>query len=80
LIGNHALASLIREAKTAQIPTLIQAGAGEGMQALDAALDRLVSAGTVGARDALDKALDKETFARLPAVARTLGPQPALTP
>jgi twitching motility protein PilT len=80
LIGNHALASLIREAKTAQIPTLIQSGSGEGMQAMDAALDRLVSAGTVSARDALDKALDKETFARHPAVARALGPQPALTP
>jgi twitching motility protein PilT len=80
LLGNYALASLIREAKTAQIPSLLQSGAGEGMQGMDTALERLVSAGTVSARDALDKALDKETFAKLPSVARGLGPEAALVP
>jgi hypothetical protein len=34
----------------------------------------------ISARDALDKALDKEAFARLPAIARALGPDAALTP
>jgi twitching motility protein PilT len=78
LLGNFALASLIREGKTSQIASFIQSSAGEGMQGMDVALERLVSAGTISARDALDKALDKETFAKLPSVARGLGPEAAL--
>jgi twitching motility protein PilT len=73
LIGNLALASVIREGKLTQIGSLLQSGAAEGMQSMDSALERLVTAGTVGAQDALDKALDKEAFSKLPAVARTLG-------
>ena len=80
LLGNYALSSLIREAKTSQITSFIQSGTGEGMQSMDAALDRLVTAGLITAQDALDKALDKESFAKLPAVARALGPEVALTP
>ena len=80
LLGSYALASLIREAKTPQITSLLQASAGEGMQSMDTALERLVSAGTVSARDALDKALDKETFAKLPSIARGLGPEATLMP
>ena len=79
LLGNYALSSLIREAKTSQIASFIQSSAGEGMQGMDASLERLVSAGTIAARDALDKALDKESFAKLPSVARGLGPEAALT-
>ena len=45
------------------------------MQSMDSALERLVTAGTVSGRDALDKALDKETFARIPSVARQLAPE-----
>jgi len=78
LLGNFALASLIREGKTSQIASFIQSGSGEGMQGMDVALERLVAAGTIGAKDALDKALDKETFAKLPSVARSLGPEAAL--
>src|SRR5690606_19907173 len=74
LFGNLALASLIRESKTQQIASLIQQGVSEGMQAMDSALERLVTAGIVSAQDALDKALDKETFARIPIVARQLAP------
>jgi len=65
LIGNLALASLIREAKTQQIASLIQAGAADGMQAMDVALERLVKAGTVKPEAAMEKALDKESFAKL---------------
>jgi twitching motility protein PilT len=75
LFGNLALASVIRESKTQQIASLIQQGVAEGMQPMDSALERLVSAGTVTAQDALDKALDKESFARLPVVARGLAPE-----
>jgi twitching motility protein PilT len=78
LLGNFALASLVREGKTSQIASFIQSSSGEGMQGMDVALERLVSAGTISARDALDKALDKETFAKLPVVARGLGPQATL--
>jgi len=80
LLGNFALASLIREGKTSQIASFIQSSSGEGMQGMDVALERLVAAGTISARDALDKALDKDAFARLPSVARGLGPQATLEP
>jgi len=73
LIGNTAVASTIRESKTAMISSLIQAGAREGMQSMDAGLDKLVRDGTITPQDALDKALDKESFARLPHVAQALG-------
>jgi twitching motility protein PilT len=73
LIGNTAVSSCIRESKSAMIPNIIQAGAKDGMQSMDAALERLVNLGIVGPRDALDKALDKESFAKIPAVAKELG-------
>jgi twitching motility protein PilT len=78
LFGNLALASLIRESKTQQIPSLIQQGISDGMQAMDSALDKLVTAGIVSAQDALDKALDKESFSRIPVVARQLEPEQRL--
>ena len=70
LLGNNALASIIREGKTSLITNLIQTGGGEGMQGMDAMLDRLVREGTIKAHDALEKALDKESFSRLPHVAK----------
>ena len=65
LIGNLALASLIREGKTQQIGSFIQSGASEGMQSMDSSLEKLVTAGLVKPHDALEKALDKEGFAKL---------------
>ena len=65
LIGNLALASLIREGKTQQIGSFIQSGAGEGMQSMDSSLEKLVTSGMVKPADALEKALDKEGFAKL---------------
>ncbi len=65
LLGNLALASLIREGKTQQIGSFIQSGVADGMQGMDSALERLVAAGTVTPHDALEKALDKEAFAKL---------------
>jgi len=75
LFGNIALASLIRESKTQQIASFIQQNVGEGMQAMDSALERLVTSGVVTAQDALDKALDKDAFARIAVVARQLAPE-----
>jgi twitching motility protein PilT len=65
LIGNLALASLIREGKTQQIGSFIQSGAAEGMQSMDSSLEKLVTSGMVKAHDAMEKALDKESFAKL---------------
>jgi twitching motility protein PilT len=64
LNGVSGLASLIREGKSAQIPSLIQAGQGEDMQTMDGTLERLVREGVITAEDALEKATDKEAFAR----------------
>ncbi|MDB4961052.1 MAG: pilT3 [Myxococcales bacterium] len=72
LIGSLALTSLIREGKTQQIGSFIQAGTSEGMQSMDVALEKYVVAGTIKAQDALEKALDKESFGKLPSIASQL--------
>jgi twitching motility protein PilT len=62
LRGTHALANIIREGKTHQIDTLIQAGVGLGMQAMDTALLDLVNRGHVAMEEAASYALDREEF------------------
>jgi twitching motility protein PilT len=65
LIGSHAVASIIREAKTFQLPSLMQGGRAQGMQTMDMALERLVRGGTVDVATAIEKAEDKEGFRKL---------------
>ncbi|HEX3771120.1 MAG TPA: type IV pilus twitching motility protein PilT [Polyangiaceae bacterium] len=65
LIGSPALASMIRENKTFQIPSMMQGGQAVGMQTMDMALERYVRDGTIAAETALEKAIDKESFAKL---------------
>jgi twitching motility protein PilT len=65
LIGTPGLAAMIREGKTFQIPSMMQAGQALGMQTMDMALERLVAKGTVTADEALEKAIDKESFTKL---------------
>jgi twitching motility protein PilT len=65
LVGSPALASMIRENKTFQIPSLMQAGQAQGMQTMDMALERLVRAKEISPQTALEKAIDKESFAKL---------------
>jgi twitching motility protein PilT len=65
LVGSPALASMIRENKTFQIPSLMQAGQAQGMQTMDMALERLVRARAIAPETALQKAIDKESFAKL---------------
>jgi twitching motility protein PilT len=65
LLGSSALSAMIREGKTFQVPSLMQAGGAVGMQTMDAALERLVARGVVHGEDALEKALDKEAFQKL---------------
>jgi twitching motility protein PilT len=68
LIGTTAVSTCIRENRTSMIDSIIQAGARDGMQGMDATLDRYVREGSITAQDGLDKALDKNSFAKLPHV------------
>jgi twitching motility protein PilT len=65
LFGTAALSNIIREGKTQQIPSLIQAGRSEGMQSMDSAMLELVKKGTITAEEALWKAQDKKLFENL---------------
>jgi len=62
LLGSSALAAMIREGKTFQVPSLMQGGKALGMQTMDTALEHLVGKRVVSAEDALEKAIDKESF------------------
>ncbi len=69
LVSSSALAAMIREGKTVQIPSLMQAGQSVGMATMDMALERLLQKGAVSFEDALEKAIDKESFSRANAAA-----------
>ena len=62
LFSNHALAAMIREGKTFQIPGIIEGGKADGMVGMDESLQRLVEEGTVDSIEALEKAVDKDMF------------------
>ncbi|HEY7769029.1 type IV pilus twitching motility protein PilT [Longimicrobium sp.] len=62
LVGTPAVANLIREAKTFQIPSSIQTGKRDGMILMDQSIMNLMMAGTVDADEAYGKALDKAAF------------------
>ena len=62
LFGAPALASLIREGKTHQIPNYIAQGRSRGMITMDESLTHLVEDDSVEPTAALEKALDKDTF------------------
>ncbi len=62
LIATSGVAALIRENKTFQIPSLMQASQGVGMQTMDMALERLVLQNTITFEAGLEKASDKESF------------------
>lgn len=73
LVANPAVAAAIRECRPESFPSLIQAGAREGMQTMDMSLEKLVADGVIRARDALERVHDKQGFAKIPAVAHQLG-------
>ena len=62
LLGSPALANIIREGKTPQIPSLMQTGKSLGMQLMDQALLDLVKQQKVALSDAQDLAVDKKMF------------------
>jgi twitching motility protein PilT len=62
MIANSAVRNLIREAKTFQIPSMIQTGKKYGMQLLDDGIMELLNKGWIGPDEAYAKANDKGKF------------------
>jgi twitching motility protein PilT len=62
MVVNTAVANLIREGKTFQIPSLMQTGKALGMRLLNDCLAEMVGKGTIAAEEALAKAIDKESL------------------
>ncbi len=65
LVATPAIRNLIREGKTHQIYSALQAGAKFGMQTMDSHLAELVRAGKVSVEAALEKCHHAEDFQRL---------------
>lgn len=65
MMATPAIANLIREGKTYQIPSAMQAGRELGMHTMDQHLADLVNAGTITHQAALEKAHDAEGINRL---------------
>jgi len=61
---NSAIANLIREGKTFQIPSSIQTGKAEGMQLMDGAIKELLTDGKISPEEAYAKCFDKKAFAK----------------
>ncbi|HEV8578329.1 MAG TPA: type IV pilus twitching motility protein PilT [Thermoanaerobaculia bacterium] len=74
MICTPAIANLIREGKTFQIPSLMQIGRKAGMQLLNDSLAKLVEARIVEPREAYLKAVDKDDLLNR---FRALGVDPA---
>ena len=64
LIGTTGVCAMIRESKTFQIPSAMQAGQSFGMQTMDMALERLVAQRKVSYEIALERYSDKENAER----------------
>ena len=62
LVVTPAVANMIREGKTFQIPSVIQTGKKFGMQSLDDAILELLQKGWISADEAYSKAIEKNRF------------------
>jgi twitching motility protein PilT len=62
LVANSAVRNLVREAKTFQIPSMIQTGKKYGMQLLDDAIMELLNRGWISPDEAYMKSNDKTKF------------------
>lgn len=65
MVTTPAIANLVREGKTYQVRSALQAGRAHGMHTMDQHLADLVNAGEVAYGAALEKAQDAEDFNRL---------------
>jgi twitching motility protein PilT len=64
LVGNSAVANMIREGKIEALISVLQSGREEGMQLMDDVLFKLASEGTIDGLDAYGKANEKKRFER----------------
>jgi len=64
MVGTPAIANLIRENKSFQVPSLIQVGRKFGMQTLDDAIMEVLQKRWISAEEAYDKCIDKTKFAQ----------------
>src|SRR5476651_1511103 len=62
LVVDMAIANLIREGKTHQVPGMIQVGKKKGNQPLDDAITDLLRNARISPEEAYDKAIDKKKF------------------
>ena len=62
MLSNNAIRNLIREAKVAQMYSVIQTSGAQGMQTLDQNLQSLVSDGSITKEAARSKAVNKKLF------------------
>ncbi len=62
LAVNPAVANLIREGKTFQIPSVIQTGRSQGMQMMDQAIQDLLGKGRISRQEAYKFATNKSLF------------------
>ncbi|MEJ1231048.1 MAG: hypothetical protein WDM88_11135 [Galbitalea sp.] len=65
MVTTSAVANLIREGKTYQIPTAMQAGRGLGMHTMDQHLADMVNSGLITHAAAIEKVHDVEGFKSL---------------
>ncbi|MBU6321358.1 MAG: PilT/PilU family type 4a pilus ATPase [Patescibacteria group bacterium] len=64
LINNNAIANLIRDSRTHEIPAVIQTSSQEGMIDMDRSLSELVRRGEITVENAYAHAIDPKTFER----------------
>jgi twitching motility protein PilT len=64
LVGTLAISNLIREAKTYQIPSLMQIGVKEGMMLMDQCLAKLASSKRITYEQAVSRAENKKLITR----------------
>lgn len=62
MVGTSAVANLLREGKTFQIPSIMQTGRKDGMVTMDQAIEECLQAGLIEAEEAHLKAFDKSRF------------------
>ena len=72
LVGTSGVAAMIREGKTFQLGSAMQAAQAQGMQTMDMALERLVLEKRVVMEEALEKVSDKENFQKVVARGKQL--------
>jgi twitching motility protein PilT len=64
LISTPAVAALIREAKTHELPNVLQSGRDKGMHRIDDSLERLVKNGVITREEAIASARQRSRFER----------------